>query len=265
MSVAADGGGPSRRSGSILSGHGRETDGSPSMTDLKKTLQDGTPAQVDAARPDASRHPSPPRSGPEASRQNAGEAHSAALPPAPTSDELKRSGPPEGRRTPDARTPARGLTTELPENATGWMLRARRMSLALEHAIRDGAASPTLEASIERAFAAWELDGSGDKRIAHVAGLIQNAHAALRDTAPADLERAYQECAQVLWAGLPRRAKSKQDLARVAQIVRVLRAEVDPWAAVVEATATIFGWTDAARAHAAQAVRVAILAERSDG
>jgi hypothetical protein len=136
------------------------------------------------------------------------------------------------------------------------------MTLALEEAVRKGQASVSLEACIERAYAAWELDGAGDKRIARVARLVEQAHTAIRATAPSELERAYGECAQVMWAGLPRSVKSRQDTSAIAQVVRSLRIEADSWAAVVEGTAKILGWCDAARAHSAQAVRVAILAER---
>jgi hypothetical protein len=152
----------------------------------------------------------------------------------------------------------------LPENAPGWMLRARRMSLALEEAVQSGTPAPALEACIERAWAAWELDGSADRQIARIARLIGKAHSAIRETPAQELERAYGECAQVLWAGLPRHVKGKQDFPQIVQIVRALRLEADPWAAVVEATSKILGWTQAGRAHAAHAVRVALLSERAE-
>jgi hypothetical protein len=136
------------------------------------------------------------------------------------------------------------------------------MSLALEEAIRGGQPPPALEACIERAWAAWELDGSADKQIARIARLVDKAHTAIRETPAARLESAYNECAQVLWAGLPRHVKTKQEFATVLLILRELRSEADPWAAVVDATSKILGWSQAARAHAAHAVRVSILSER---
>jgi hypothetical protein len=150
----------------------------------------------------------------------------------------------------------------MPENAPGWMLRARRMSLALEEAIRSDPPSPTIEACIERAWAAWELDGSADKQIARVARLVEKAHSAIRETPADKVDRAYVEIAQVIWAGLPRAVKTRQEFAQVILIVRDLRTEADPWAAVVDATAKILGWSQAARAHSAHAVRVAILSEK---
>jgi hypothetical protein len=150
----------------------------------------------------------------------------------------------------------------MPENAPGWMLRARRMSLALEEAIRSDQPSPAIEACIERAWAAWELDGSADKQIARVARLVEKAHGAIRETPADKVDRAYVEIAQVIWAGLPRSVKTRQEFAQVILIVRELRTEADPWAAVVDATAKILGWAQAARAHSAHAVRVAILSEK---
>jgi hypothetical protein len=220
------------------------------MSELRKTLQTGTPV---AATTSPSGQPgSAPGASPVAPFE----------PPPPGSEELRRTTPHEGKRTPDHAGRLFGATPALPENAPGWMRRARRMTLALEEAIRSGNATPGIEACIERAYAAWELNGAGDKRIARVAGLVEQARAAIRATAAKDLERAYNECAQVLWAGLPRSVKARQDPVTVGQIIRGLRNEADSWAAVVDATAKILGWSDAARGHSAHAVRIAILAER---
>jgi hypothetical protein len=220
------------------------------MSELRKTLQTGTPH-------DATNSPS---ERPSSVAGHPGEQYFD--PPPPGSEELRRTRPIEGKRTPKAEGRAFGATPALPENAPGWMLRARSMTLALEEAIRSGKATPNMEACIERAYAAWELGGAGDKRIARVARLVEQAHSAIRTTPAHDLERAFGECAMVMWAGLPRSVKSRQDPAVIAQVVRRLRGEADAWAAVVDATADILGWCDAARGHSAQAVRVAILAER---
>jgi hypothetical protein len=185
------------------------------------------------------------------------------LPPDPTRDELGRTRPPPGHRTPSATRQAPDFGPPMQENAPGWMLRARRMSLALEEAIGAGRPSPTIEACIERAWAAWELDGSADKQIARVARLVEKAHSAIRETAADQVDRAYVEIAQVIWAGLPRNVKTRQEFAQIVIIVRELRTEADAWAAVVDATAKILGWAQAARAHSAHAVRVAILSEKA--
>ena len=223
------------------------------MSELRKTLQQGTPEGATST--------------PGELPSESSSAHFSRdyVPPPPGSEELKRTRPPEGKRTPKPEGRLFGATPALPDNAPGWMLRARSMTLALEEAIRSGRVTPEMEACIERAYAAWELGGAGDKRIARVARLVEQAHTAIRATPAHDIDRAFNECAQVLWAGLPRSVKARQDPATVAQVVRRLRGEADAWAAVVDATANILGWCDAARGHSAQAVRVAILAERQEG
>jgi hypothetical protein len=226
---------------------------------LGKTLKQGTPDDPAESLVPSLRMKAAPGSTPAASLPDS----SGFVPPPPESDELSHTRPPEGNRTPSAARMAPDFGSSLPENAPGWMLRARRMSLALEQAIVSGAPKPSVEASIERAWAAWELDGSGDKHVARIARLVAQAHTAIRETAANDLERAYGECAQVLWASLSRQVKSKQDFPGVTEVVRGLRLEADPWAAVVDATAKLLGWTHASRAHAAHAVRVAILSVTS--
>jgi hypothetical protein len=250
------------------------------MTELKKTLQQGTPSaagdaevsrqaavspqggQLVASGVQVMRPASMPESIPATPSGAGAPASDAYVPPPAGNDELSHTRPPAGHRTPSATRQAPSFGSPMPENAPGWMLRARRMSLALEEAIRDGTPPPALEACIERAWAAWELDGSEDKQIARVARLVDNAHTAIRETTAKDLETAYNECAQVLWAGLPRQVKAKQEFAQVLNIVRDLRAEADSWAAVVDATSRLLGWSRAARAHAAHAVRVAVLSEK---
>ena len=185
------------------------------------------------------------------------------IPPPAAKDALTRTAPPPGTRTPSADVQAPDFGSPLPNDAPGWMLRARRLSLALEAAIREGHPSSSLEACIERAWAAWELDGSADKQIARVAQLIETAHLAIRETPAERLEQAYHDIAQVLWAGLPRAVKARSRFDRIVQIVRDLRHEADPWAAAVDATARALGWSDAARAQAAHAVRVSILASKA--
>src|SRR5690349_17689369 len=150
--------------------------------EFRKTAKQGTP---DDAR--SSDRPS--------SMEGAGMA-GAYVPPPPRSEELRRTAAPEGKRTPDPAGRPLSATPALREDAPGWMVRARRMTLALEEAIQTGTVTVAMEACIERAYAVWELGGSGDKRIARVATLVGQAHTAIRATAAADLERAFGECAQ---------------------------------------------------------------------
>lgn len=219
-------------------------------------------AQTGGATPEAKGR-APMSSGADRGSEPPHYGMSDLVPPDPTQDELGRTRPPPGHRTPSATRQAPDFGPPMPENAPGWMLRARRMSLALEQAIQSEQPSPTIEACIERAWAAWELDGSADKQIARVARLVEKAHSAIRETHAEKVDRAYVEIAQVIWAGLPRTVKSRQEFAQVILIVRELRTEADPWAAVVDATGKILGWSQAARAHAAHAVRVAILSEKA--
>jgi hypothetical protein len=137
------------------------------------------------------------------------------------------------------------------------------MSIALEALIASGSVALAAEAAVERAWSAWELDGMPDKYVARVATLVDRARTAIRDTAENELERAYNDCAQVLWASLPREIRVRQDQADVLLVMRGLRDEADPWAAIIEATARILGWTNAARAHAAHALRMALDTERT--
>ncbi|MBM4364558.1 MAG: hypothetical protein FJ104_17905, partial [Deltaproteobacteria bacterium] len=118
--------------------------------------------------------------------------------------------------------------------------------------------------SIERAWAAWELDGTTDRDIARLARLLDKAHRAIRDAPAATLDAAYNDVAQVLWAGLPRAVKARRELPDALQVVRGLRGDADAWAAVVEAVARLLGWDTTGRAHAAQAVRVAVMSNRNE-
>ena len=130
--------------------------------------------------------------------------------------------------------------------------------MALEEAQRTGAASPKLQACIERAHAAWNLDGATTRQIARVSHLAQRAHEAIRGTSRAALDAAYADCARVFHLGLPSAIKRRSQLDVVIELVRSMRREADGWVAVVESTMVLFGWTDANRARAAEAIRQAL-------
>jgi hypothetical protein len=142
------------------------------------------------------------------------------------------------------------------------MLRARRLALALEETIARGQPTASTEACIERAWAAWQLDGSTDRQIARVAQLVETAHGAIRSAQESQLPQAVRDVADVIWAGLPRTAKSHTSFEKLVQVVRGLRQDPDPWSAAVNATAKLLGWHDASRAHAAHAIRVALMTSR---
>ncbi len=182
----------------------------------------------------------------------------ASSPPPAGKVERQQTRPPRGRRTPAAPVAAPDFGPDLPAGAPGWMRRARRLSTALEQMIEQGSLSASAEASIERAFAAFEL-GSTDRHIAHVAHLVERAHRAIRNSARAELETAAVDCAEVLHQGLPPHVARRVTLDVVVDVVRGLRAEADGWKATVDGTSALLGWTGAASGHAAHAVRVALV------
>jgi hypothetical protein len=176
--------------------------------------------------------------------------------------DLRKSKP--GRKTPHLGrpesadpTPATDLGA-LDRGVPSWQAKARALSAAMEEAQRTGAASPKLQACIERAYAAWSLDGTSTRHVARVAHLAQRAHEAIRSTSRAALEPAYADCARVLHLGLPSAIKRRSKLDAVIDIVRSMRREADGWVAVVEATMVLLGWTDAQRTRAADTIRQAL-------
>lgn len=181
----------------------------------------------------------------------------SVLPPPRRHDSLLPGPPPRGTRTPafEQRVPD---AAELPVDAPGWMKRARRLSVALERAISGGEVEPAQLMALERAFAAYEMGGVPDETIELVAHLCERAYAAIRERFRDGAQKAYEDCAHVLYSGLPRTIRRNLDAADVAPIVREMRSNSDAWAAVVDATAKILGWDGRARAHAAQAIRAAI-------
>ena len=181
---------------------------------------------------------------------------SLAQSPLPADLDLGKSRPPAGRRM--HRLDAADFGEELPDDAAGWMKRAQRMANALQAAIEAEAVTESVEACIERAWAAWELNGTSDRQIAKVAHLTTRAHAAMRESTRAELEETTNDCALVLHSGLPPTLQRRIPFELVLEVVRQLRRESDPWPAVVHATQRLLGWDTAGQAHAAQAVRIAL-------
>ncbi len=175
-----------------------------------------------------------------------------------------RKSKPGNRKTPhlgrlETAEPAQATElSPLEKGVPSWLAKARALSAALEEAQRAGTASPKLQACIERAHAAWNLDGATARHISRVAHLAQRAHEAIRGTSRAGLESAYADCARVLHLGLPSAIKKRAQLDVVIDIVRNMRREADGWAAVVEATMVLLGWTDAHRGRAADVIRQAL-------
>ena len=175
-----------------------------------------------------------------------------------------RKSRPGARKTPhlgradSAESTATAELAPLDKSAPAWLAKARTLAGALEEAQRTGAASPKIQACIERAYAAWSLDGVSTRHVARVAHLAERGHEAIRNTSRAALEAAYADCARVLHLGLPSSLKRKLPLDVVIEIVRGMRREADGWIAVVEATMALLGWADASRARAAEAIRLAL-------
>jgi hypothetical protein len=166
---------------------------------------------------------------------------------------------------PDSTEPALETTRKaavgsLPPGAPEWMQAARALSQRLEQAIARGSVDPKEYAAIARAWTAWSLGGVSEAHVLRVAHLVSRAHGAIRQVraSGADLEAAYRDCAGVLHGGLPSVIRNRMPYERMAPLVRMLRAEADAWAAVVEATSELLGWTDYARLHAASLIRAVI-------
>ncbi|MCW5790942.1 MAG: hypothetical protein KIT72_11020 [Polyangiaceae bacterium] len=145
--------------------------------------------------------------------------------------------------------------------APGWMHRARRLAEALEEAISRADITASTEASVERAWAAWELADTSDAEIAKVASVVQHAHRAIRGTERAELAQAVNDCAEVLKSALPPHVSEHTPFEDIVDLVRALKAEADPWMAVLTVTSALLGWAEAGRAHAARAIRVALDAD----
>jgi hypothetical protein len=168
-----------------------------------------------------------------------------------------RKTPHLGRLETNEAAPSSELSP-IDRNVPSWLAKARALAAALEEAERTGHASPKIQACIERAHAAWNLDGTTTRNIARVAHMAQRGHEAIRQTSRAALDSAYTDCARVVHLGLPSAIKKRVELDTVVEIVRTMRREADGWVAVVEATMVLLGWSEANRGRAADAIRQAL-------
>jgi hypothetical protein len=165
---------------------------------------------------------------------------------------------PDDRAERSRRTP-QGLPSDAPE----WMRAARALSNWLEERIERATIPAADQAAVARTWAAFCLGGSTESQILKVAHLVQRAHTAIRATPRGqhDLQAAYHAAAGVLHAGLPTAVRERMPLERAVHVVRKIRDEADPWAAIVEGTSELLGWKDHARTHAATVIR-ALLEQR---
>jgi hypothetical protein len=139
-----------------------------------------------------------------------------------------------------------------------WTLKARALSSALDEALRSDQVSAKTKACVDRAYAAWILDGVPPATLSRVAHLSRRAHEAIRNTSRGALETAYVDGARILHMGLPSALRRRIPMEVAVDLVRNMRREADSWVAVVEATMQLVGWTDAGRRRAADAIRQAL-------
>ena len=103
--------------------------------------------------------------------------------------------------------------------------------------------------------------GVSEAQLLRVAHLVMRAHTALgalklRD--PEGVHAAHVAAARVLQAGLPSAFRDCVPFERTLLVVRQLHATSDLWAAVVEGSAELLGWTHYAKIHAAAVIRAAV-------
>jgi hypothetical protein len=147
--------------------------------------------------------------------------------------------------------------------APGWARRAFRLALALQEALGSDQISDSTRVAIERSFAAFEL-GYTDAQIAQVAHLVETAYTAIRETQRRELERAYRDCAGVLEKALAPLLRRRVPFDELVDLVRRLRMEADTQVAITSGVCELLGWNDAARLHAAAAIRAALLTVREE-
>lgn len=191
-----------------------------------------------------------------------GDARLNVTPFRPASAELEaleqRTDLPE--TTERAEAQQRELRESFPPVAPDWVRAARTLAAWLNERVARGSLSPLEEAALSRTWAAFSLSGSTVPQILRVAHVISRAHSAIRATprGESELQAAVHDCAGVLHAGLPTAVRERMPMERAIQVVRGLRTESDPWAAVVQGVSELLGWSDYARAHAAAAIRTAM-------
>ena len=145
----------------------------------------------------------------------------------------------------------------LPESQEPWLDHGRHLLGALQKALSQRDASPRMKASIERAWAAWQLNGWTDREIVRVAHLLRRAHEALRDSPRKIMDQALSDCANVLYAGLPSVVRRRVVLDDVRELMRELRDVANARSAVEQGTMRLLGWNELMRSMAQDAIATA--------
>lgn len=157
---------------------------------------------------------------------------------------------------------ARRLQESVPPPAPDWMRAAQTLVNQLGALLaQPEAIAPEHEAAIARAWAAWSMGGVSEAQLLRVAHLVMRAHgalAALKEHDPEALHAAHVAAARVLQAGLPSALRDRMPFERTLLVVRQVHGTPDLWAAVVEGSAELLGWTHYAKIHAATVIRAAI-------
>ncbi len=156
----------------------------------------------------------------------------------------------------------RRLRDSMPAPAPDWMRAAQTLVNQLSALLAAGhEIAPMHEAAVARAWAAWSMGGASEAHVLRVAHLVMRAHGALRDLTREGVEAlnsAHVSAARVLFAGLPSAIRASMPFERVLLVIRHIHGVSDPWAAIVQGTAELLGWTDYVRIHAAAVIRSAI-------
>jgi hypothetical protein len=165
--------------------------------------------------------------------------------------------------TPKAERDARHFRESQPPVSPDWQRAARALIAWLNERLERGHLEAFEEVTLARTWAAFSLAGATEPQVLKVAHLVSRAYHAIRESRRAshELQAAVLDCARVLHSGLPVAIRARMPLERAVIVVRKLRTEADPWAAVVDGATALLGWDDYARMHAASLLRTVI--ERS--
>lgn len=183
----------------------------------------------------------------------------AYSPPSEELLELARYQPPDSGAADSLR--GRPATIPLPAmgaDAPEWMRAARAMVNAFEACIQRGEVDAFERAAIERAWYAYTMGGVSPRQVMRVVRLVGHAHGALALTPPERLHLAVEDCALLIYNGLPSIVRSTVPYDRVRRVVHNLSEQPDAWVAIVEGSVELLGWKDTAQAHAASILRAII-------
>lgn len=184
----------------------------------------------------------------------------AYAPPSEDLLELARYQPPDS-----AGESIRGKTAIIPlppGESPEWMRAARAMVNAFEACIQRGEADTFERAAIERAWYAYTMGGVSPRQVMRVVRLVVHAHNALAQTPPERQHLAVEDCALLIYNGLPSVVRSTVPYDRVRRVVQSLSQQPNAWVGIVEGSVELLGWKDAAQAHAASILRSIIDKER---